>query len=119
DLVTTWSTLDPESASEYIDQLNESKNDLGYADERARGNIAYNWATVDPIGAMEWVRKQAGDDPANAVDAYDRAVQGWCRKDSKAAAAYVAQHMDDPAAEMAAQTVTDALVDHSIDEGTT
>jgi hypothetical protein len=115
-LISNWSLLDPEAASRLIDELGDTKNDLGY---RARTNIAYNWATLDPSAALEWVAKQKGKDFVDTSDLYDRVIRGWCRKDISTASAYVAQHLDDPDIGASASSVSSAMFnDNNVDEAT-
>jgi hypothetical protein len=90
-LVSSWSLLDPEAASRFIDNLGDTKSYLAY---RSRANIAYNWATLDPSAALEWFAKQKGKDFVDPADLYDSVIKGWCRKDISTASTYVAQHLD-------------------------
>jgi hypothetical protein len=115
-LISSWSLLDPEAASRFIDDLGDTKNNLGY---RARGNIVYNWATLDPSAALEWVAKQKEKDFADTPYLYDDVIRGWCRKDISAASAYVAQHLDDPAVGEAASSLVTAMFNqNNVDEAT-
>ena len=114
-LLSNWSQLDPEAASIFIDELGDTKTNLGY---NARGDIAYNWATLDPSAALEWVAKQKGKDFVDTGDVYNEVIRGWCRKDISAASAFVAQHLDEPDAQQNASSVVAAMFDHNIDEAT-
>jgi hypothetical protein len=114
-LISSWSRLDPEAASRFIDGLGDTKNNLGY---RSRGDIAYNWATLDPSAALDWVAKQKGKDFVDTPDLYDNVIRGWCRKDISAASAYVAQHLDEPDAGQSASSVVTAMFDQNVDEAT-
>ena len=114
-LISNWSLLNPEAASKFIDSLGNTKSNFGY---KAREDIAYNWATLDPSAALEWISKQKDKDYVDANDLYDGAIRGWCRKDLSAAAAYVAQHLDDPVAGQLASSVATAMFDHQIEEAT-
>jgi hypothetical protein len=115
-LISSWSLLDPEAASRFIDDLGDTKNSLGY---RARGNIAYNWATLDPSAALEWSEKQKGKDFAYTPDLYDNVIRGWCRKDISAASAYVAQHLNDSFVGQNTSSVVSAMFDYSnVDDAT-
>jgi hypothetical protein len=105
-LISSWSLLDPEAASKYMDELGDTKNSLNY---QARSDIAYNWATLDPKAALGWMETQKGKGFVNTGSLYDQIVRGWCRKDIGAASAYVAQHLDDPAAERAASSVAEEM----------
>lgn len=111
-LVSTWSLVDPEAASNFIDGLGDTKNSLAYS---SRGNIAYNWSTLDPSAALEWVAKQKGKDFVGP-DLYDSVIRGWCRKDISAASAYVAQHLDDPVTGQTAVSVVAAMFNQNVDE---
>lgn len=118
DLLSSWSHLDPEAASRFIDQLGNPKKGLDYnLSYRARGDIAYNWATLDPSAALEWAAKQKGKD-SYAPELFNNVIRGWCRKDINAASAYVAQHLDDPNLGATASSVVAAMFDHDVDEAT-
>lgn len=115
-LVSSWSQLDPEAASRLVDDLGDTKNNLGY---RARGDIAYNWATLDPSAALEWVAKQKGKDFVDTSDLRDEVIRGWCRKDISAASAYVAQHLAEPDIGASASSVVTAMLERNeVDEAT-
>jgi len=105
-LIGSWSSLDPEAASKFMDDLGNTKTSLTYA---ARNNIAYNWGTLDPDAALEWVRKQKDKDYLDPSYLYNEVIRGWCFKDIGTASAYVAQHLDDPAADRAAASVAEAM----------
>ena len=105
-LIYSWSSLDPEAASKFLDDLGDTKTSLN---QTARNNIAYNWGTLDPNAALEWVRKHQDEDYFDGSSVYDQVIKGWCFKDIATASAYVAQHLDDPAAERAAATVAEAM----------
>jgi hypothetical protein len=109
-LISSWSLLDPEAASRFIDKLGNTKNGLGY---RAREETAYNWATLDPSAALAWVATQKG-----GTYLYDSVIRGWCRNDISAASAYVLQHLDEPAAAQFASSVVTAMFDQSVDDAT-
>ena len=112
-LVSSWSLLDPEAASRFIDGVGDTKNSLSY---NARGNIAYNWATLDPSAALEWVAKQKRKDFVDPADLYDSVIRGWCRKDISTASAYVAQHLDEPAAGQFASSLVTAMFNQNVNE---
>jgi hypothetical protein len=116
DLVSRWSHLDPEAASAFIDNLGDTKNNFG---PRARASIAYNWATLDPSGALAWVEKQDGKDFVDTADLYDELMQGWGRKDMSAATGYLLQHLDQPYAAVAASDLVTDLLDRNKDEAAT
>ncbi len=119
DLLSSWSHLDPEAASRFIDQLGNPKKGLDYnLSYRARGDIAYNWATLDPSAALQWAAKQKEKDSAYAPSLFNNVIRGWCRKDINAASAYVAQHLDDPNVAGTASSVVAAMFDHDVDEAT-
>jgi len=105
-LISSWSSLDPEAASKFMDDLGNTKNSLNHT---SRDNIAYNWGTLDPDAALDWVRKQDGKDYLDSSHLYDEVIRGWCFKDIAAASAYVAQHLDDPAADQAAASVAEFM----------
>ena len=109
-LISSWSLLDPEAASRFVDNLGYTKNGLAY---RARQEIAYNWATLDPSAALAWVATQKG-----ATYLSDYVIRGWCRRDINAASAYVLQHLNDPTAEQFASSVVTAMFDQNVDEAT-
>ena len=114
-LISSWSLLDPEAASRFIDGMAGAKKSLFYAlGYRAKPDIAYNWATLDPTAALEWATKQKTNDAAD--DLYNSVIRGWCRKDTAAAAAYVAQHMNDPNIAYSAYTVVTAMFDQNVEE---
>jgi hypothetical protein len=109
-LISSWSLLDPETASRFVDNLGNTKDGLAY---RAREEIAYNWATLDPAAALAWVATQKGGTYlANSV------IRGWCRKDIDAASAYVLEHLDEPAATQFASSVVNAMFDQGVDGAT-
>jgi hypothetical protein len=114
-LISSWSSLDPEAASKFMDELGDTKTSLN---SRARNNIAYNWGTLDPDAALEWVKKQQDKDYLDPSYLYDEVIRGWCFKDLGAASAYVAQHLDDPAAERAAASVAEAMFTKDPDSAT-
>jgi hypothetical protein len=113
-LVTSWSSLDPEAASKFVDDLGDTKTSLN---QTARNNIAYNWGTLDPNAALEWVRKQ-DTDYFDVSYLYNQVIKGWSFKDIATASAYVAQHLDDPAADRAAATVAEAMFARNPDNAT-
>jgi hypothetical protein len=118
-LISNWSQLDPEAASRFIDDMTAAKKNPTYElAYRARSEIAYNWATLDPSAALEWVSKQKEKNFVAATELYDDVIRGWCRKDISSASAYVAQHLDGPAAEQIASSVVTAMFDHNVDEAT-
>jgi hypothetical protein len=114
-LVASWSLLDPEAASKYMDALGDTKNNLAF---RAREDIAYNWGSLDPSAALDWVRSQKGKDFVDAAALYDDMIRGWCLKDVTAAAAYIAQHLDDSIAERGASDVATAMFTHDPEQAT-
>jgi hypothetical protein len=107
-LISSWSLLDPEAASRFVDALANTKSGLAY---RARTEIAYNWATLDPSAALEWVAKQKGNDFL-----YDAVIRGWCRNDISTTSAYVMQHLNEPAVGQVASSVVTAMFEHNVDE---
>jgi hypothetical protein len=109
-LVSSWSLLDPQAASGFIDKLGKDKFGGIY---RAREEIAYNWATLDPAAALAWIATQKG-----GTYLTDSVIRGWCRKDIDAASAYVLQHLDDPAAVQFASSIVGALFDQGVDRAT-
>jgi len=116
-LIASWSLLDPEAASKLIDEMTDSKTNSGYAlGYRAKSEVAYNWATLDPSGALEWAAKQNGKNSAYAFDLYDSVIKGWCRKDTTTAAAYVAQHLNDRDLANTASSVVTALFDENSEQ---
>jgi len=114
-LVASWSLLDPEAASKYMDALGDTKNNLAF---RAREEIAYNWGSLDPSAALDWVRSQKGNDFVDATSLHDDVIRGWCLKDVTAAAAYIAQHLDDSIAERGASEVATAMFTHDPEQAT-
>jgi len=116
-LISNWSQLDPEAASRFIDEKARDKRNLGYGlDYRARSDIAYNWATLDPSAALEWATKQNGKESTYGVELYESVIRGWCRKDIATASAYVAQHLNDPDLAYTAPTVVTAMFDQNVEE---
>jgi hypothetical protein len=115
-LVTSWSLLDPETASKFMDDLGDTKSSLN---SKARENIAYNWGTLDPSAALEWVGKQGDKDYVNRNLLYNKVVRGWCRANLPEAAAYVRQHLDDDTAPDAASSVAEAMFAHDPDGAAT
>jgi len=116
-LISSWSLLDPEAASKFIDGTADAKKNSGYAlGYKTKPDIAYNWATLDPSAALEWAGKQKGKDDGYAYDLYDSVIRGWCRKDIATASAYVAQHLDDPDVAFSASTVVTAMFDQNVEE---
>ena len=114
-LIANWSTLDPEAAAQFMDELGDAKSDLNYT---ARNSIAYNWGSLDPNAALEWVEKQKDKDFFNRTSVYDEIIRGWCLKDIASASAYVREHLDDPAAETAASSVAEYLFDRNAEDAT-
>jgi hypothetical protein len=118
-LISNWSQLDPEAASRFIDGMVDAKKNSGYGlGYRAKSDIAYNWATLDPSAALEWAAKQNAKDTGYASDLYDSVIRGWCRKDIATASAYVAQHLNDPNLGYSASTVVTAMFDQNVEETT-
>ena len=109
-LISSWSLLDPQAASGFIDKLGKSKYGGAY---RAREEIAYNWGTLDPSSALEWIATQKG-----GTYLTDSVIRGWCRKDIDAASAYVLQHLDDPGSMEFASSVVIAMFDHGVEGAT-
>jgi hypothetical protein len=114
-LVSSWSLLDPEAASKYLDALGDTKNSLA---SRAREDIAYNWGTLDPSAALEWLQTQRGNDFIDPDSLYADVIRGWSAKDVRAAAAYMAQHLDDPNADRGASEVATAMFAHDPEQAT-
>src|SRR5438067_5141307 len=115
-LVNSWANLDPEASSKFMDDLGDTKNDLNYS---VRNEIAYDYASLDPSAALDWVGKQKDKDFVQLPDLYDAAIRGWCLKDLKAAATYVQQHLDEPVGKGSVESVAKALFDHDIEDATT
>jgi hypothetical protein len=115
-LVASWSLLDPEAASKFMDELGNTKSSLN---STARENIAYNWGTLDPSAALEWVGKQGDKEYINRNLLYNKVVRGWCRANLHEAAAYVRQHLDDESAPSSASSVAEAMLTHDPDDATT
>ena len=115
-LVASWSLVDPEAASKFMDELGNTKSSLN---STARENIAYNWGTLEPSAALEWVKKQSDKDYVNHNLLYNKVVRGWCRANLKEAAAYVRQHLDDESAPSSASSVAEAMLTHDPDDATT
>jgi hypothetical protein len=105
-LIESWSSLDPEAASKFMDELGDTKNRVNAL---ARRKIAYNWGTLDPAAALEWVNQQKDKDFVDMSSLQDSVVTGWCLKDISAASGYVAQHIDDPNARYFAPSVANAM----------
>lgn len=114
-LVASWSSLDPEAASKFMDDLGDTKNSLN---STAREDIAYNWGTLDPSAALEWVRKQGDKDYVNSDSLYDSVIRGWCRANLSEASAYVQQHIDDSNAPAAASSVAQAMFTRDPEQAT-
>lgn len=114
-LIANWSSLDPEAASKFMDEMGNTKNSLN---STARDNIAYNWGTLDPEAALEWVRKQDGKDYVDVNSLTDEVIRGWCAKDIQTASDYVAQHLEDPAGRTIASSVAESMLLHSPDDAT-
>ena len=115
-LVASWSLLDPEAAAKYADELGDTKNSLA---SRAREDIAYNWGTLDPSAALEWLKTEKGKDFIDPDSLYVDVIRGWSVKDVRAAAAYIAQHLDDPNAERGASAIAMAMFAHDSEQATT
>ena len=109
-LISSWSLLDPEAASRFVDSLGNTKDGGAY---RGREEIAYNWATLDPSAALAWIATQKG-----ATYLSDYVIKGWCRKDINAASAYVLQHLNEPAGVQLASSVVTAMFDQGVDDAT-
>lgn len=114
-LINSWSSLDPEAASKFVDDLGGTKTSLNY---KVTNNIAYNWGTLDPNAALEWITKRKDNVGYLSSYTYDQVIKGWCFKDLAAASAYVAQHLDDPAADRAASSVAEAMFARDPDKAT-
>ena len=114
-LVESWSNLDPEASSKFMDDLGDTKNELNIP---VRNEIAYNWATLNPSAALDWIGKQKGKDFVDLTNLYDAAIRGWCLKDLNAAATYVRQHLDEPVGADSVSSVAQALFDHNVDDAT-
>jgi hypothetical protein len=114
-LIGSWSLLDPEAASKFMDELGDAKSNLNHT---ASGNIAYNWGTLDPEAALEWVGRQSGKDYLDSSYLHDQVIRGWCLKEIGAASAYVAQHLGDPDADRAAASVAEAMFARDPDQAT-
>lgn len=112
-LISSWSLLDPEAASRFMDNLGDTRISIGY---KIRKDIAYNWATLDPSAALNWVAKQSGNEFVDTIYLYDNVIRGWCRKDLTAASGYVGQHLNDPGAEQGASSVASAMFEQNVDE---
>jgi hypothetical protein len=114
-LIKTWSSLDPQAASQFVDELGDTKNSFN---STARDNIAYNWGTLDPEVALEWVGKQKGKDYIDNDSLTDDVIRGWCLKDIRAASDYVVQHLNDPASRATASSVAEAMFARSPEDAT-
>ena len=114
-LIASWSSLDPEAASKLMDELGDTKSSLN---STARNNIAYNWGTLDPEAALAWTKKQQDKDYLDPAYLYNEVIRGWCVKDLRAASDYVAQHLDDPAADRGAASVAQSMFQHDPDQAT-
>ena len=109
-LISSWSLLDPEAASRFVNNLDKTENSFAY---RGREKIAYNWATLDPSAALAWIATQ---EEGNYLSDY--VIRGWCRKDVDAASAYVLKHLDAEAAVQFASSVVTALFEQGVDGAT-
>jgi hypothetical protein len=116
-LVSSWSLLEPDAASKFMDDLGHSKNDYDSA-SNARSDVAYNWGTLDPSSALDWVAKQAGKDFIDSDNLNNSVIRGWCRRDISSAAAYVVQRLDEPAGAQMASSVVTAMFDHNVEDAT-
>jgi hypothetical protein len=105
-LVESWSLLDPESASKFVDGLGDMSGSINY---RSRTTIAYNWGTLDPTSALKWIATHKDDESIGSVQLYDQAITGWYRKDKTGVIAYLSQHLDEPGADDAAASVVAAM----------
>src|ERR1700694_1104315 len=114
-LVAGWGLLDPEAAAKFVDDLGNTKTSFDYA---ARSKVAYAWGTLDPAAALEWVEKEKGNELVDGDSLYDKVITGWCDRDLESAAAYVQQHLDNPAASAAASTVASTMFEHDADAAT-
>jgi hypothetical protein len=114
-LIASWSSLDPEEASKFMDALGNAKSSLN---STARENIAYNWGTLDPQAALDWVRTQDGKDYIDSNSLTDNLIRGWCEKDIRAASDYVVQHLDDSASQTTASSVAEAMFTHNPEDAT-
>jgi hypothetical protein len=84
--VTKWGQIDPITAANFLDSV-PSSNGMEFL--TARSSIGHAWAAVDPLAAMAW--EQAHRSEHVAVSG---AISGWWEKDSAAAEAYAASHLD-------------------------
>jgi hypothetical protein len=115
-LIGSWAYLDPEAASNFTDKVGSTDGGLHY---NARTNIAYAWGTLDPDAALDWLNNQSREQLGDSESLYDEIIKGWCDKNVGAACAYVEQHLDNAAAQGAADTVAAAMFSHDIESATT
>lgn len=114
-LVGTWSNLDPEAASNFVDSLGDKSNLNQYGTKQ---KIGYAWGTLDPKAALDWVEKQGDRESYLRIGLLDEVVRGWCLNNIRDASAYVFQHVDEPGVGNAASTIADAMFEKDVDAAT-
>jgi hypothetical protein len=108
-LVSSWSYLDPESASKFVDSLGDTNTNLNY---NAREKIGYAWGTLDPKAALDWVAKLGDNESGDRASLYNQVIRGWSLNNIAAAKDYVAQHLDDPGASYATASIAAAMFEN-------
>ena len=115
-LVSSWSYLDPESASKFVDGLGDTNTSLNY---NTREKIGYAWGTLDPKAALDWVAKLGDSESGDRGSLYNQVIRGWCLNNIAAAKDYVAEHLDDPGANYAAASIAAAMFGNDTEGATT
>lgn len=114
-LVSSWSYLDPESASKFVDSLGDTNTSLNY---NAREKIGYAWGTLDPKAALDWVAKLGDSESGDRASLFNQVVRGWSLNNITATKDFLAQHLDDPGASYAAASIVGAMFENDTEGAT-
>lgn len=114
-LITSWSRLDPDAASRFVDELHVTDHDLNSElSYQTKGDVAYNWGTLDPTAALQWATKQKETSDSSTL--FADVIRGWCRNDIAAASAYVAQHATEEDIAGTSSTVVNMMFESNAEE---
>lgn len=113
--IVKWSQRQPAEAAQYLAQVYPDasrrlvKPSAGDGDlMTATRGVAANWGASAPEAAIDWFKTK--NQPENVLGVQS-AVEGWWRKDAKAAAAYVATHSTTPNEREVAGAMADAMAE--------
>ena len=98
--IVKWSQRQPAEAAQFLAQVYPdasrrlAKPSAGDGDlMTATRGVAANWGASAPEAAIEWFKNK--NQPENVLGVQS-AIEGWWRKDAKAAAAYITSHSTTP-----------------------